>query len=184
MSNVESLSRTLISNARTYNQLEIFIMSILDDEMQQGQYTSLNERILAVFSDTDSMGGIERSGIERSDIDYRDPVTLLNILMTNNYELFSQLFSSCVMAIKTIYQKFDEPPEPRMIACPILMVLQNLYPEKFTTEEFLFELQNIPYYTESPAVRQNINAFILIAAKTFCTIEHCQQIETLLLDPQ
>jgi hypothetical protein len=113
------------------------------------------------------------------------PEVLLNILRINYSELYNQLFCSSIMIIKTIIQQFIEndkfPIEPIKIGQPFFITFQNFYPKKFTIEKFKLNIQTIPYYKESVAVRQNTNAFLLTAARIFCTTDHYLLIESILL---
>ena len=170
-------SRRLTNNRMTYNQLEMFLMEILHGLMQDGENPperTLEEHIHFIFGDQNAIH-----------MDIRDPETLLSILRVDHGDLYKQLFCSAVLAIKTIISCFAEDRllqiEPRIISQPFISVFFHLYPENFNIEQFRRNLEEIPYYTERLAVRQNTNAFILTASRIFCTIDHCQQIETVLL---
>jgi hypothetical protein len=176
--------RRLINNSRGFNQVETIFGNALDalmeqmrEQMQEGRlpsHRSLEEHIDEIFGTIDSIH-----------MDIRDPETLLHILRTNHRDLYNQLFCCTVMAIKTIIQQFSEdgkfPIPPIIIGQPFIIIFQNLYPEKFNIGVFKANLQNIPYYKEKLAVKQNTNAFLLMAARVFCTPEHYSLIETVLL---
>jgi hypothetical protein len=159
----------------TYNQLEIFFMTILHSLMQDEQLLTgtLDENINEVFGHEDA-----------TYMDIRDPETLLSILRIKHGDFYKQLFCSTILVIKTILQQFTEdmrlPIAPIIISQPFIRTFQHLYPEKFNAEEFRIGLQEIPYYTERLAVRQNTNAFILVAARIFCTIEHYHRLEVVI----
>jgi len=173
---MELHSRHLVNNERTYNQIELFLIAVLDNVMNShlnpSRPMSLEEHISATFGNADHM-------------DIRDPETLLDIFRTSNHELFSQLFTSCMMAVKTIFSQFNDnglPIELRTISEPLFIALQHLYPNKFNAMELRSSLQSVPYYMEQPAVRQNTNAFYLTTARVFCTVDHYRQIEIVLLE--
>jgi hypothetical protein len=179
MDSSSSECRVLIPNSMTYNQIEIFfceVLSNLIDQMQEKPtvHQSLEEHINEIFGRVDDIY-----------MDIRDPETLLSILRIDHNDLYNQLFLSTVMVIKTIIQQFAEnnrlPIEPITISQPFLRVFQHLYPKKFNIGEFRTDLQNIPYYMKSIAVRQNTNAFLLTVVKVFCTTEHYLLIESVLL---
>lgn len=180
MDSSSSECRVLIPNSRTYNQMEIFFVEILNNLIKQSReeipprYTSLEEHINEIFDVVDA-----------THMDIRDPETLLSILRIDHSDLYNQLFLSTIMAIKTIIQQFAEhnrlPIDPITISQPFLRTFQNLYPKKFNIEEFKADLTAIPYYMESIAVRQNTNAFLLTAARIFCTTEHYHLIESVLI---